>query len=449
MQEVAAIRAVPGHANCVAVKRNGEGCKNAGTKFEGLCGTHHNAKLKTDTAYRDRYQTHVNQIRQVEDAERREMEQRAQAREAARQRRLAREQAQRAQIAEQQRQQTIQENHRKVQNAHLASPAMIMSVTRRVGRIWHLNNIRGYDLVKAYTFLRYVTSTHAGFANLMRACVVMTNINPETRTYLETPVEERNAQIAAIVEVLAPYADLDYNAYLPEDDDLMVHVRERRALDEANRIRREQFERDLRERPVIFARDPEGSVNLAAFATDNQNIHRSSVQNSTHNMVLVLMNRAVEEGQDTLVEITAQFENPAVVRWWTWAVDKDKALQELYKDYFDTEAFSVKYGDVLDRVWTFIRNHENKNDLSARLAEECFEGIGMCSNGKMARLVNVLQGYDPVLVAEAPRELFQAKIALLTKEPLESRESAARALFAEFKIPEDEQTVWLEPLLEA
>jgi hypothetical protein len=73
----------------------------------------------------------------------------------------------------------------------------------------------------------------------------------------------------------------------------------------------------------------------------------------------------------------------------------------------------------------------------------------MCSNGKMARLVNVLQGYDDTLEAEKPKELFQHAIAALMSQPLAQRESAARSLFAEYNIPEAEHGVWLEPLLEA
>ena len=72
----------------------------------------------------------------------------------------------------------------------------------------------------------------------------------------------------------------------------------------------------------------------------------------------------------------------------------------------------------------------------------------MCSNGKMARLVNVLQGFDETLEAEAPKEVFQFRIAALRKRPLAEREAAARELFREFNIAEAEHTAWLEPLLE-
>jgi len=107
------------------------------------------------------------------------------------------------------------------------------------------------------------------------------------------------------------------------------------------------------------------------------------------------------------------------------------------------------YGAVLDRVWAYIKGHKDRFELFIRLAQEIAEGISQCSNGKMARLINVLQGFDDTLMLDHGKEVFQNKIAMLRHAPLEDREAAARALFVEHHIPEAEQAVWLEPLLEA
>jgi hypothetical protein len=225
----------------------------------------------------------------------------------------------------------------------------------------------------------------------------------------------------------------------------------RAAAEEAARIaaeeRRRQLIIDLRERPVVFQRDPEGSINLTAFATDGQNVHRSSVQNATHKAVLTLLKRPLAEGQDTLPELVLDLQNPSSVRVNGVGV-RERIIAEVTHDYFETEAFSVKYGDVLDRVWAYIRSHEHRGDLFIRLAQEIAEGVSQCSNGKMARLVNTLQGFDDTLEMEAPKELFQNKIALVMSRPLAEREAEARTLFTEYSIPEVEQAAWLEPLLE-
>jgi hypothetical protein len=215
----------------------------------------------------------------------------------------------------------------------------------------------------------------------------------------------------------------------------------------AEAIRQAQFAADLRLRPVVFQRDPEGSINLRAFATDTQNIHRSSVQESTHKSVVALMKRPTLEGVEVLPEIVESFNDTRIIKWRD-ATNKDRAVMELTHDYFNTMAFDTPYSDVVDRVWAFIRGHASHKDLVRRLAEELYEGLGMCSNGKMARLINVLQGFDETLETEAPKEVFQFRMAALRKLPMADREAAARALFAEFKIPEEEHEAWLDPLRE-
>jgi hypothetical protein len=227
---------------------------------------------------------------------------------------------------------------------------------------------------------------------------------------------------------------------------------EQRQREEQERQRQADFERRLREEPVVFRRDPEGGIDLAAFANDTQNIHRSSVQTATENAVRMLLERPLLPDQNTLEEIyTAWFVEKNV----RWSSDdrRDFAHATLTNDYYNTAAFNVPYGDVLDRVWAFIQPSEHKKELCKRLAQEVWEGRGMCSNGKMARLVNVLQGFDESLnagpSAEVLRTMFQNKIALVANRPLEERQAAAEALFVEYNIPAEERNVWLEPLLEA
>ncbi len=210
-----------------------------------------------------------------------------------------------------------------------------------------------------------------------------------------------------------------------------------------------QLREDLRLRPVIFRRDPEGGIDLRAFAADTQSVHRSSVQNSTHKAVVELLSRpAPPADQDTLPEIVGVFNTSTTLRWASLEA-RDVVVTELTDNYFNATAFNIAYGRVVDHLWTYIRSHAEKGELVQRLAEELYEGRGMCANGKMARLINVVQGYDESLATAAPRELFQQRMGELSSKPAAERESAARALFAEFRIPEDEHAAWLEPLLEA
>ena len=376
----------------------------------------------------------------------------------------------------------LAENTRDIEEAPDATTNRILRIAQRSVILWSENNISGWIIPHAYACLRYKSPRLDTFPALIRAVLKFVQLSanhPDGLEFRAVPAGELTERILEIQTALVPYGHIDIETLISAADQNVTlfqnrrnreaeehrraeeRVREAQRLQaEAERARaaerlrveqNEEFRRALRERPVIFERDPEDSINLRAFGTDRQNIHRSSVQNATQRAVVTLLSRPVDEGQETLPEITIEFSTGGHVRWRGNRAneDRERVLLTLTDDYFNLEAFSVPYGDVLDRVWAFIRAHEHRTDLVVRLAQELSEGIGMCSNGKMAHLVNVLQGYDETI--EVPinsRELFQNAIAVLITQPVDGREAAARRLFEEHNIPVGEQAAWLEPLLE-
>jgi hypothetical protein len=455
---------------CTAITTKRVQCTAEGTFFENLCTRHFNLKRRNDAEYRARYEAYL----ATEETRRREAEaERARlAAEQAAQRRAA-EEARRAAEAAARRTEKIAKRTRHLAEVPTLSPIKILDHARKVVELWNVNNVPGYDIPKAYAALAYNSSRHDGFIPLMTAVVKLRfqafSNHPDFVNYRDVPEAERNEVLAEIRTTLAPYGEIDLLRVVTEGDSIRGQIVARQQLEEAaarraaaleaERVRLAAFRAQDRAVPVVFQRDPEGGINLRAFATDTQSVHRSSVQNSTHKAVVALLNRAPLEGVNALEEAVEAFNDPRRVRWYgngptqvarTAAANgaRDAAITELTNDYFNTEAFSVRYGAVVDRVWAFVRGHEHHNELCERLAQEVYEGRGMCSNGKMARLVNVLQGYDETLMTEAPREVFQFRMAALRNQPLASREAVARELFREFSIPEEEQEAWLEPLLE-
>lgn len=192
----------------------------------------------------------------------------------------------------------------------------------------------------------------------------------------------------------------------------------------------------------VFVHDPDGGIHLRAFAADRQNVHRSSTQEATREALQRIMKRSVPTGQDTLAEVTVGMPD---------GTNRALLVETFARDYLLTSAFDIRYCDVADRVWLFIKEHKERVELTKRLCEEVCEGMGMCSNGKMARLLNVVRGFDEELTTPAPptRDLFQARMAKVLELPVAERESAARKLFVEFHILEAaEQAPWLEALEE-
>lgn len=444
---------------CSATTAVGAPCGKNATFHVGehhYCGIHHNQRLRSSEEYRTQYNAIVEQ---AQERERNALARRAAEIQAANIRRTAEREAAlaaRQRVFENKR----AKNTRLVADAPLSSASNITLTAKNLIGLWSQYAIAEYDIPKAYACLRYKPiHGNAGFPALISAAVKIVRQgygnHHEHERYSDVSLEERTTALAELHTALEAYATADYLSWIPMNDTHRVSITMRmrreqelreRAEEEARRIAQQaQLQLDLRQRPVVFQRDPEGGINLAAFANDAQSVHRSSVQNATHRSVLALLNRPLVEGQDTLPEILTGFQS---VRW-IGPNAHERTVMEITHDYFNTEAFSVMYGEALDHVWAYIREHEHRADLTLRLAQEAAEGIGMCSNGKMARLVNVLQGYDDTLEAEKPRELFQHAIAALASQPLAQRESAARALFAEYAIPEAEHAVWLEPLLEA
>jgi hypothetical protein len=439
-------------AYCVStIRKTGTQCTNKSTYFEHHCGIHHKSLLAKDAAYKARYDAFY----ALQEEERITRQVQSEARLIAIREEQAAAAAARIEEVRAIKQAKVD---RLTANAHNLAPMSIIRTATRLMTLWTDNTMPTFNCPKAYAALCYKTSTHPGFPNLIRAVIHITMLgsgnHPLYDRYRDVPVAERDAAHLALSDALAVYEEIDHMALIPTNDRNRQMVTDRiRADEEAARVvaeaaRQAAFQAQLREAPVIFRRDPEGSIDLRAFAADGQSVHRSSVQDYAQRTCIALIERPVPEDQDTLGEIIDNMNNVTMVRW-ARAGNKEAIIILLTTDYFEAEAFGLRYRDVMDRVWAFIRSHKERAQLLVRLTQEVNDGVGMCTNGKMARLVNVLQGYDESLDAPPPpREVFQGRISALMSMPLAGRVAEARSLFAEFNIPAEEHDVWLEPLLE-
>jgi hypothetical protein len=92
-------------------------------------------------------------------------------------------------------------------------------------------------------------------------------------------------------------------------------------------------------------------------------------------------------------------------------------------------------------------SEEVKHELNKRVFEECFESVGLCCDGHISRLCNVLVGFDDAF--EPPvafGEVLQNKMAALFALDIPTDEKLAQAIafFNEYAVPEAERTPWLE-----
>jgi len=420
---------------CTAHTGRGDPCKNSGkTEYNGLCTIHH---------------------KQAERAR----EQQAQAQAAIEAQRVAR------------RNRILQQNQQRIDNAPLSSVDTFYRYARLVADLWVTHRVPTDLLAQAYCCIRRTGVRHVEWETFIRAIVAVINLahfNPDELRWANIPEAEKTTVFNNLAEVMQRLPQHNVLQVLKPADSVFTEFTRRRNEElEAERQVREaqaaaarevqrqaqiaEFNRRQREEAVVFRRDPEGGIDLAALASDPQSVHRSSVQNATQKAVDILSARPVPPEMEALVEITVAF-NDNIVSLCDHR--KDRILLELTNDYYNTVAFNKQYGDILDRVWAYIRVHAERSELVRRLSQEVIGGLKMCVNGKMAHLVNTLYAYDEEITAvmqneKPPREAFQAKFATLLSTPLAERAAAAATIFNEFQIPEGERDEWLNPLMEA
>ena len=106
------------------------------------------------------------------------------------------------------------------------------------------------------------------------------------------------------------------------------------------------------------------------------------------------------------------------------------------------------YGKVLDAVWQFIRKSSDKECLYKILKTELEDNIGMCEQGNLTRLCNILSGYmDGIAPPESLNEKLGRLFGDLAKNPdEESRKKAGLEILKENTVPEDQWAVWLDAL---
>lgn len=284
--------------------------------------------------------------------------------------------------------------------------------------LWLTEELASFDFPKAFSLLRHTPiRQHIGYEPLMRVTIQF-HIWNRDNSYSKVSQEKKDAAHIQLQEALESFNLPNWFQLIPQTDRWHRYIRARY------------------EAHFVFVRDPEGSIDLRAFSQDEESVHRSSTQSMIAESLAIVMNYPIRSDQQTLCEIRQQ------LAWLNTVVEDYETLSvPLYNQ-------TVQYKDVLDHVWAFIRDHEHKEGLLGRLQEELTDSVNVCANGKLARLLNVLQGYDMTLPQVDTSEQFQERFARLREAPPQTRLNAANTLFEDFRIPEGSRGDWLQALAE-
>ena len=188
----------------------------------------------------------------------------------------------------------------------------------------------------------------------------------------------------------------------------------------------------------------------AQLAHDNQNVHTPEITKQMKDSLDILLAVEVPVTQvDTCREILAS---------WT---SQGRPADEINKVYADmvswwNRTMVYKAGDKLYKkslrgLWFTIKSYkgEVRAELEKRLWDECRDAAipyTVCTQGHMARLSNVMVGFDDAFVPPIPvGEILQQKMAAISAMDVEYERQIemAEAVLAELKIPHEEHKNWL------
>jgi len=287
-------------------------------------------------------------------------------------------------------------------------------VSRSVMEQWYRHGPRTLDLPIAFTIIRYYKG------NTQPLYEAAFPIHRLVRT--KQVAEQSPEQIAPLLDhlnaAIQPFLTLNWFAMIHPKDPWWAVIRP-------------YYEFYT---PVIP--DPSNSIDLRAFAFDTQSVHRSSTQTAMETSLARVCAIPLPDDMEALGEFLS-LEDTLI---------PDALLSDYATLTIPLKSQTICYATAFNHLWAYIRSHEHKEELVKRLSEEIRDGVGMCANGRLARLMNVVEGYMEGVSTASRKELFQNRMAVIAKMEKSAQQEAARKAFQEFEIPEGERGTWLEAL---
>ena len=209
-----------------------------------------------------------------------------------------------------------------------------------------------------------------------------------------------------------------------------------------------------RNRPVREAPAPP-VARLQALARDTQNVHTREVAEQTNESTKKLL----EEYEKSCTTKNMRAPDWFAAKWlterygrWDRVVRVVTDMQHWYATHTCRKTNDHLYKKCLDGLYMLIKkttDEEVRKELWKRAFEECEEAVGMCCEGHMSRVCNVMVGFDDAFKPPVPiGELLQNAIAKIAASEKEAAQKLidAQKVFSELNVPEAERGVWLEAL---
>jgi len=189
---------------------------------------------------------------------------------------------------------------------------------------------------------------------------------------------------------------------------------------------------------------------LQEFAADRQNVHTTEAVNQTKQIVAIICK----------IPVPVDYKwHPANASKTPFEIGMEcklsqRAAWQMMSQYAqDTSIYDIEpgiYGKVLDSVWQYVKNSPDKDDLCKIIKGELEDNIGMCAQGNLSRICNVLAGY---LEGVGPQEPLADRLGRLLGPLLQIADELERirqacVILKENRVPPNEWITWVDPLLE-
>jgi len=201
--------------------------------------------------------------------------------------------------------------------------------------------------------------------------------------------------------------------------------------------------------PLMAPGVPRGNLHLIAM--DRQNVHTRAVSQQTNKALDILL--ALQRQKNRTMRSPEWFASKWLVRSYGPWQAVSRTVNDMIQWYNTNTCRALGdqlYRHTLDGLYLRIFSHSSedvKNELIKRVFEECSESVGLCCDGHISRLCNVLVGFDDAFEPPVPfGEILQNKMAALFALDIPTEEKLAQAIafFNEYAVSEEERAPWLE-----
>jgi len=209
----------------------------------------------------------------------------------------------------------------------------------------------------------------------------------------------------------------------------------------------------LEQWPADVAPRPPARTELENFARDTQNIHTRVVTQQTNAALDILLNADVPSDQKTVTETHMCFMDHIALGRIKTGLDIIGSVDRDVKRWYRTQTCRMEgdflYKRTLDGLWAKIKTSPLRKELEIRLWQEMVDSLGMCGDGHISRLTNVLCGFDEAFAPQlSAAEQLQNRMAVIAgmEGGIILQVAEAMAAFKELKVPQEEWEAWVDAL---